>query len=223
MCMPPSKRITISATTPIRSTVRIDSARASDGKRSEHGRRGEEERRRGDGAAGSSCVAKSASTKPAGDDEQIAPNSAISFIGGDANVSSGPAPRDRARGLARLVLTLFLRATQRREPRPPILCMPMRRLLVIPGLCAPRDPGGRGGPAATAGDGSLAVRDGHGHRPAQRFSGVVLGRISTRARSSIVDPNRDDCDSAARVRGTRTTSQEPRRPDVYRPRTCASG
>ena len=43
--MPPSKRITTSATTPIRSTVRIEMS-PSDGKASESERRGDQEERR---------------------------------------------------------------------------------------------------------------------------------------------------------------------------------
>ena len=90
-CMPPSKRITISATTPIRSTVR-DRDRVGERReevRRDRRREQEQRRRRDREARGRSSRPRSASEKPAGDDEDDRPEGGDLVQGGQSRLADG--------------------------------------------------------------------------------------------------------------------------------------
>ena len=176
MCMPPSKRITISATTAIRSTV--------DDRRS---------RRRGSGRGPDAAAAatrnsaarrdrdplgrargrRSRATSPTATTRTISPKSAISSTAAESTAAAG------ARDAGRLHFPYWPLTTA--HARVPILrprCASRLLLLALLALAAPRR---RRRPRASAGDGTLSVDDGRG-RSSVDGARRLIGRLD-RARS----------------------------------------
>ena len=214
MCSPPSKRITISATTAIRSTVtnEIASCEATGQTSEATAAASEEERGARDRSRSASSAEERGREKP-GRRRRGRPRRSLTISSDRRNLRLRPQRRPR------------IHFPYMKSPSAHAACRYWER--DAEDLCSPcaaraRPPGCRRWPSLSTGDGTLSVEDGRGKVTIQARGGVI-GRLD-RGTVTVYDLTPDGCERPRRLRRRPAACAGRRdRHQVHGQPACASG